>query len=119
MSDGTIYINRLPVTCVIGVHPHERSSQQQLLISITLDLDVSSAAADDSLEQTLDYVAVADTVERIATEGRFQLVETLAERIADALLMPPVSGVGVDVQKPSALPATREVGVRIRRERPV
>ena len=117
MNPGTLYIKRLPVTCVIGIHPHERKSRQQLLVSVELDLDIGAASGADDVTQTVDYVGVARTINEIAIAGRFQLIETLAERIADNLLTGSVERVCIDVQKPSALANTREVGIRIIRSR--
>lgn len=107
----------MPVRCVIGVHPHERGSTQELLVSVELDTDFSTAAATDDLADTLDYTRIAETVERCAVEGRFQLIETLAERLADLLLTTTVDRVTVEIEKPAALGATRHVGVRVSRSR--
>ena len=109
---GTLFIRDLPVECVIGVHPHERNSRQRLLISIELHTSFREAAAADELAHALDYVALAETIERIATDGRFRLIETLAERIADALFDPRMHHLEVEVRKPAALPRTPHVGVR-------
>ena len=119
MKGDTIFIRRLPVTCIIGVHPHERTSQQQLIISVELDLDLDPAAASDQLEDTLDYDRVAQRIEQCAVNGRFQLIETLARHLADELLREPVSRIQIEIEKPAALVATRQVGVRIIRSRAV
>jgi FolB domain-containing protein len=65
----------------------------------------------------VDYSAVAAEIERIAVEGRFQLLETLATHVAERLLVPPVTAVNVEIQKPAALPATSKTGVSIRRQK--
>ncbi|MGE0626026.1 MAG: dihydroneopterin aldolase [Pseudomonadales bacterium] len=109
---GILFIRDLPVECVIGVHPHERNSRQRLLISIELRTSFRDAAATDDLAHALDYVALAETIERIATDGRFRLIEALAERIADALFDPRMQRLEVEVRKPAALPRTPHVGVR-------
>jgi len=111
-----ILINQLAVSCIIGVHDWERRSAQQLLISITLSTSVQSAAATDSLENTVDYVAACELVQQIACDGRFRLIETLAETLAQALLaLNHVDSVGVEVLKPGAIRNARSVGVRIHR----
>ena len=112
-----IFIRELPVRCIVGVLAHERSTRQQLLVSVELALDFTSAVRDDDLTRTVDYSAVAVEIERIAIEGRFQLLETLATHIADSLMVPPVTAVSVEIQKPAALPTTRKVGVSIHRPR--
>jgi len=112
---GTLFIRELPVECVIGVHPHERHSRQRLLVSLTIEASFENAATTDELTHALDYVALAAEIERIATDGRYHLIETLAERIADGLFEPRMRSLEVEVRKPAALPRTPHVGVRTRR----
>jgi dihydroneopterin aldolase len=114
---ASVFIRELPVTCIIGVHPDERASRQRLLISVELETDFTRAAATDALEQALDYTDIAARIDARAREGRFHLLETLAERLATELLQDPVTRVTVEIEKPAALPSTRQVGVRIRRSR--
>lgn len=116
---GTLFIRELPVECVIGIHPFERCSRQRLLITVVLETSFRDAAAADTLTATVDYVSLAAKIEQIATEGRFRLIETLAERIADALFDSSMQRLEVEVLKPAALPRTANVGVRTRRQREV
>ena len=114
---GTVFIDKLCVECVIGIHAHERATRQRLLISVELDMDFRAAAAADDIDTAMDYVAVRELIETTAINGRFQLIETLAERLAEALMEEPVSNVRIEIQKPSALPGTSGVGVRTQRDR--
>lgn len=116
---GTLFIRELPVECVIGIHPHERQSRQRLLISVELEIGFQDAAAADELGAAVDYVALAAKIEQIAIDGRFRLIETLAERIADALFDSRMQRLEVEVCKPAALPRTPNVGVRTHRLREV
>ncbi len=113
---GTVYVRQLPVSCIIGIHADERVANQQLLISVELDVDFSRARHSDAVEDALDYTLVAKHIAATARAGRFRLIETLAEKLAEELLTPGVLRVAVDVQKPAALAATREVGVRVERQ---
>ena len=108
---GTLFIRELPVVCVIGIHPFEQASRQTLLISLKAELDFSDAAARDDIKGAIDYVALASRIEAIGQEGKFALIETLAERLADDLFQPPMTTLEIEVQKPGALPQTRLVGV--------
>lgn len=114
---GTLFIRSLPVDCIIGIHAHERASRQRLLISLTLSTDFTRAAASDDIEQALDYTALADRVESFTQQGRFKLIETLAERLAEDLFEPHIQSLEIEVIKPAALENTREVGVRVTRNR--
>jgi dihydroneopterin aldolase len=107
----------LPVACIIGIHAAERGSRQQLLISVELATDFTRAAASDKLADTLDYTAIAARIEHCAGSGRFKLIETLAEQLADELLTESVSRIQIDIEKPAALATTRQVGIRIVRTR--
>ena len=109
---GTILIRELPVECVIGVHPHERRSRQRLLISVTVETPFRAAAENDELDHAVDYAALAERIEQIAVAGRFRLIETLAERIAEALFDARMRRLEVEVCKPAALPRTRLVSVK-------
>jgi dihydroneopterin aldolase len=114
---GTVFIRRLPVDCVIGVHPYERVSRQRLLVSVSLETDFSKAAATDALGDTVDYTAIAAHIRTSAQDGQYRLIETLAEKLLSDLLKAPVTEVVVEIEKPAALPDTREVGVRAQRRR--
>ena len=78
----------------IATH-HVRSEQIDLLIA---------ALADDDLARTANYAEVADTVVRLVTGEPVDLIETLADRIARAVLaeQPVVAAVEVTVHKPQA-----------------
>jgi dihydroneopterin aldolase len=114
---GKLFIRSLPVDCVIGIHPFERASRQRLFISLTLETDFTGAAAEDDIEQAIDYTDLAARIEAFAQKGQFQLIETLAERLADDLFKPPISALEIEVSKPAALETTREVGVCTARPR--
>ena len=86
-----------------GVLEHERALGQRFAADVTLHLDTRAAAADDDLTRTVDYGAVAERVVAVITGAPVDLVETLAQRIADlALAYPLVEEVEVTVHKPEA-----------------
>ena len=114
---GTLFVRSLPVDCIIGIHPFERASRQRLLISLTLTADFSAAAERDEITHAIDYTALAARIEAFAQAGKFRLIETLAERLADELFEAPMQSLEVEIVKPAALAQTREVGVRTERPR--
>ena len=100
MAD-TVSIRDLRVSTVIGVYDWERETEQALVFAVDMAADVARAAARDDIADTLDYSAVARTVTSVVTEGRFQLIETAAERVAQRLLGDfALSWVRVEVVKP-------------------
>ena len=70
----------------LGIWDWERQFKQTLVIDLDLGTDISAAAASESITDTIDYKSVSKRVAQVAEEGAFQLVETLAQRIAELLL---------------------------------
>jgi 7,8-dihydroneopterin aldolase/epimerase/oxygenase len=81
----TVSIKDLRVATVIGVYDWEREIEQTLVFAVDMAADVAAAAVGDDIAAALDYSAVAQTVRSVVTEGRFQLIETAAERVAERL----------------------------------
>ena len=84
-----VSVRDLSVRAIIGVHAWEREVEQTLLVSVDMvpeTTDVRTAAATDDLADALDYSAVADAIAAVLREGKFRLIETAAERVAERLL---------------------------------
>ena len=69
-----------------GVSDAEKQVGQRYLVDVDLDLDLSAPAASDALADTVSYAAVHNLVVRITRERPFNLLESVAARIADGLL---------------------------------
>jgi dihydroneopterin aldolase len=124
LHDGAwdwIVIDRLEFDTIIGIYPHEREQVQPLRVDIRLGVaPIFETAQSDDISTTVDYQRVCETVIALAQSGQFNLVETLAQRCADALFAAfPIQAIQLSVSKPLALPYTRGVGVEIFRRRPV
>jgi dihydroneopterin aldolase len=103
-----------------GVLPHERALGQRFVADVTLHLETREAARHDDLDRTVDYGAVSAQVVAVITGEPVDLVETLAQRIADAVLRSElVQAVDVSVHKPQAPLSVpfQDVVVTIHRER--
>ena len=113
-----IFIRNLAINAILGVLPEERTTPQTVLVNVTLNTDIRSAAASKALADTIDYAALAEAITSLTEDAAHLLVETLAEDIAHlALADQRVHGVAVEVSKPQALAASDAVGVSIYRER--
>lgn len=77
-----IFVKGLTVDAVIGVYDWERDIRQSLELDLEMGWDIRAAAVDDDLSHTLDYAAVSQRVLEFVRDSRFELVETLAERLA-------------------------------------
>lgn len=110
-----IFVRGLLIQASIGVHPHEHEQTQPVIIDIELDMGAMDLPKDDRLHETLDYGLVAQKAEELALEAHVQLVETLAERIADWALSadPRVARVAVSIAKPQALLKANMAGVEV------
>lgn len=113
-----IFLRGLAVDCVIGFIEWERRIKQTVVIDLELPVDCRAAAVRDRVEDTLDYKKVAKRVIAFVEASQFQLVETLAERMAQLILAEfAVEWVRVSVNKPGAIRGSRDVGVTIERTR--
>jgi dihydroneopterin aldolase len=111
-----IFLNELKVETVIGIWEWERKIRQTVLIDLEMSADIAKAAATDNVEDTLNYKFVAKRVQSFVAESSFQLVETLAERIAEIVREEfSVEWVKVRVNKPGAIRGSRDVGILIER----
>lgn len=111
-----IYISGLEVDTVIGVLDWERGIKQRMVIDLRLSTDITKAAETDDLQHTLDYAAISDRVTAHVEAASAQLVETLAEQIAQLVIREfSVANVRIKVSKPGAVPAAHNVAVEIER----
>lgn len=81
-----IIIQQLRTEAIIGVYPDERQQKQTLTIDVELYIDTTAKGKRDELSNTVDYAAVCHTIQTFINQTQFQLIETLAEHIAEQLL---------------------------------
>ena len=111
-----IYLHGLKVDCVIGIWEWERRTTQIITIDLDMAVDMRRAAATDHIGDTLDYKTVARRVSAFVVESRFQLVETLTEKVAELVLTEfQVPWVRVAVNKRGAIRGATDVGVIVER----
>jgi FolB domain-containing protein len=104
----------MPLRTIVGVRPHERTRPQELRVTVELDAELSSERWRDELEDTVDYSALHEKVVALVEGSSFNLVETLARRVAELCLADPrVATAAVEIRKPAALGGRGLAGVRI------
>lgn len=114
-----ILIESLEIDTIIGIHAHEQVAPQPLRISLWLGSDNRLAAASERIGDTLDYAVIASRLRDLAKGRRWLLIETLAERSAELLRDEfGVRMLRLQIDKPSAVPEARSVGVQIERHYP-
>ena len=98
-----ITLRGLEVFAFHGVLADEQSDGQKFLLDLELELDTAPAAAEDDVTQTVDYGGLADEVVRIVSTERYDLLETLAHRVAmHCMADERVHKCAVTVHKPNA-----------------
>ncbi|MGE4273893.1 MAG: dihydroneopterin aldolase [Desulfitobacterium sp.] len=86
-----------------GVLNEENSLGQIFIVDIDLFADLSIAGRSDQVEDTISYAEVYTRIKTIVKKERYQLIEKLAERIAEVVLAEfACEGVSVTVHKPQA-----------------
>ena len=106
--------------CNIGVSAKERSTKQAIIVDLELFIDTKMAARTDDIKLALNYSEVYDSLKNFIENGEFNLIETVANKIANSVLEKfKVSKIIVKVQKPNALADmnVKNVAVEITRER--
>jgi dihydroneopterin aldolase len=117
-SGDRIFLHGLTTECVIGFIDWERRVKQTVVMDIELPVDCRRAALSDAVVDTLDYKKVAKRVQAFVSASEYQLVETLAHRLALVILEEfGVEWVRVTLNKPGAIRNSRDVGVVIERSR--
>ena len=102
MSDR-VFVSNLCLHGFHGVHNAEKNLGQKFFIDMDCEL-AGPATTTDLMRDTVDYGALCDLAAKLSEETVFNLIETFAERIAQAVLdtQPLVKRVTITVRKPSA-----------------
>jgi dihydroneopterin aldolase len=98
-----ILIRGLSLRCRVGVPDEERARSQRLVADADLLLDLRPAAATDDFNRTVDYNQACQVLAEVASQGPYRLLETVAERMAAALLGLGPARVRLLLKKPAAL----------------
>lgn len=115
MSDK-VFIRGLQIDAIIGIYPHERSTRQPLLLDLEMSSDIRRAASTEDITDALDYEAISNHLYEFVAASEFQLIETLAQRIAELVLEEfNVSWLRLTVHKPEAVARAQDVGIIIER----
>ena len=111
-----VFINELRIDTIIGIYDWERKVKQTISLDLEMGADIQKSAATDAIDDTLNYKAVAKRLITFVEDSEYQLVETLAEKIAGIVLSEfNVPWLRLTVHKPGAVRGSRDVGVIIER----
>ncbi|MGB6977530.1 MAG: dihydroneopterin aldolase [Gammaproteobacteria bacterium] len=111
-----VFLRGLKIATIIGILPWERMTRQTVVVDLEIATDISRAAQQDLLHDTIDYDAVAKRLTEFITNSQYNLLETLAENIV-ALLRNEfhLSWLWLRLSKPGAVANCENVGVIVER----
>ncbi len=81
-----IYLSQMEFYGFHGVLPEEKKLGQRFIVDVKLQLDLKKAGKTDRLEESVNYADVFETCKEVVEGRTFNLIETVAENIADELL---------------------------------
>ncbi len=104
-SSDRLLICGLELRCVIGVEEWERLMPQRVVVNVEVKGCFAAVAESDDLADAVDYRSVCARVMEVAAKEEYRLLETLADRVARAVLgvNDCIEEVKVGVVKPLAL----------------
>lgn len=115
-----IFIDNLKIFAYHGVLDFEKTNGQNFFISAKLELSTRHAGTNDDLALSVDYDSVCHEIENIMTSRKYNLIESVAEQIADGLLKKysAFSTATITIHKPNAPVAMdfKDISVTISRK---
>jgi dihydroneopterin aldolase len=109
-----VFLHDYVVPVEVGAYAHEYGHTQRVRFNV--DVEVSRADVTDDMRSVFSYDVIMDAIKVILSGGHIAMVETIAERLAESVLLHErVRCVSVQVEKLDIAPGA--VGVKIRRER--
>ena len=113
-----VFLRDLEIMALIGIYDHEKIKPQRIIVNIDLSVHEAEGPVTDEISHVVSYEIIAKKVETIVAEGHVNLVETLAEKFAEACLRDKrVAAARVRIEKPDIIANARSVGVEIERSR--
>ncbi|QUM82323.1 dihydroneopterin aldolase [Moritella sp. 5] len=111
-----VFIEKLEVFTTIGVYDWEKKIIQRLVFDLKMAHDNRPSALTDDITKALDYSAVSKLVTDFAQNNIFELVETMAEQVAELLMTTfGIPWISLKLSKPGAVANAATVGVYIER----
>jgi len=111
-----VFVRDLEVMARVGVYDHEKLGPQRIIVSVDLMVEDHYHGATDELLDVLDYGRIVAVIETIVRQRHVNLIETLAEQIAqNCLANKQVHAARIKIEKPDPFPDARSVGIEIER----
>ena len=113
-----VFVRDLDLMALIGIYDPEKLKPQRSVVNVDLSVQEAHGPMSDDIDHVVSYEIVVKKIEAIVAAGHVNLVETLAEKFAEACLRDKrVLAARVRIEKPDIIPNARSVGVEIERGR--
>lgn len=116
MPDRLI-ISDLATECRLGVYDWEKEKAQPVWIDVELAIDARKAAKSDAVGDAVDYAVLVTLIKTTTAERTYNLLETLADRLAEKILQQTASPEVILRVKKRALPGIGYAAVEVQRRR--
>ena len=99
-----IIIKNLELYCYHGVNPEEKEEGQVFVFSVIASVDLTKPCKTDNVDDTVSYAKMIKTIRRVAESENNDLIERVAQRVADALFeeYDKILELDITVKKPQA-----------------
>lgn len=115
---GKIGFSGLRISCIIGIEPHERNQEQEILIDFKIEVDFSNVVMTDNINDTVSYVSLAQLCKDLAQKGKYLLIEKYASDVVEKVFaLFPVKSAWILVKKPLAISNADCAFVELKREK--
>jgi dihydroneopterin aldolase len=116
--NGIVGIHHHRIRCIIGVLPHERVEEQEILLDLKVRVNMASCIVSENVQETVNYVRMADICTELAQQKQFFLLEALASAILDQLFFEfPIQWGWICIKKPAVLTTADYPFIELERER--
>ncbi|MDC0074165.1 dihydroneopterin aldolase [Alphaproteobacteria bacterium] len=110
----SIFIDKLKIDANIGVHSFEKKTKQEIVISVKLSFANFKSPKSDMLNEVVDYEIILNKIREIVDLGHIDLVETLAEKIAnECFKVTDSEQIEIKITKTQAIKDAEGIGVEI------
>ena len=112
---GTIRIQDLQLSCIIGIYPEERINLQPLSLDIEMDIEISKVTETGLIAHTVDYSEISQMITSWIQAKQFLLIENVAEGGCKLICStyPQVIRCKLEVKKPKAISHASYVSVTV------
>lgn len=112
-----VFIKNCRILAKHGYYKEEHAKAQYFVVSVYAKVDVKDAGSTDDLTKTLNYEHIRNYIHEVLEQSPVNLVESLAEQIAEKVLQHDVISVEVEIEKPDvwddSVPGVKILRVKI------